>query len=205
MKVKKKNNQRFVAHVKEALAAEGCELYASKGKTVLCDGVKCSGYFCGDVKRLAIATNRNEQYMVGILAHEFGHFNQWREQSDIWTADTMNENDFKRLITPEKRLTPTLKRKLSCLRELEADCERRAIKLIKKFDLKIDIRKYAQNANAYIYFYTFIEEYRRWYPSGQGPWSVRKIVNAMPTSIIRKHDVIPHKIRQLYINQYMES
>ena len=49
------------------------------------------------------------------------------------------------------------------VQEMELDCERKSVEMIKKFDLPIDIEEYTSIANIYIFYYTYAKKNRCWF------------------------------------------
>jgi hypothetical protein len=47
--------------------------------------------------------------------------------------------------------------------EMERDCEKRTIELIKKYSLPIDLDNYKNNAIMYLYYYTYAKKFRTWF------------------------------------------
>ena len=113
---------------------------------------------------LAVGTKRATQSWVETLLHEYCHFLQWKEKSKLWIKYMKN---------------PSIKNTTN----LEIDCEKRTIKLIKKLKLEayIDVKKYAQGANSYITFYHIYERTGKWYQ--KAPFEIQDIYAQMPTKI----------------------
>ena len=65
--------------------------------------------------------------------------------------------------------------------ELEWDCEKRTICKIKKHKLDINISKYCQAVNSYLFSYWATMRNRKWYPF---PYNNPKIVRRMPDKIL---------------------
>jgi len=65
--------------------------------------------------------------------------------------------------------------------ELEWDCEKRTEKKIKKFKLDIDMTRYRQAVNSYLFSYWQCFKTRKWV---QFPYNNPKIVNKMPDKIL---------------------
>ena len=55
---------------------------------------------------------------------------------------------------------------------MERDCEKRALKIIQEFDLKIDQKLYAKRANLYIYTHFLMEKTRKYGTYKKVPISV---------------------------------
>ena len=143
------------------------------------DGIRCSGYFSDDtdgVPLLAVACGRPTEHWLGTLLHEYSHLTQWAENATVWRedrsaawADWLNG----------KRVA-NIKQKIANSRELEADCERRTVRLIRELQAPIDLEQYIRGANSYIHFYNVMAAKRKWYARGRGPYDaedVRAVAN----------------------------
>jgi hypothetical protein len=124
-------------------------------KTASQDGfqdLKCAGFCDGDEM---VVASKNPNFHT-VFIHEFAHLTQaveripiWYEYGDIWSALQKNKvsvahwDEFIKVIAVER------------------DCERRAINLIKKFNIA-DPKKYAQNANIYLYYYQYVFLTKHW-------------------------------------------
>src|SRR5690606_18932274 len=65
----------------------GVSVILGPGVNVHCgDGTESGGYFCGDTRRLVVATGGSEAAWLGILLHEYCHLTQWVEDSAIWRS-----------------------------------------------------------------------------------------------------------------------
>lgn len=142
----------------------------------------CNGYFEEDKKELAVATGNGLNYWLPILVHETSHFDQWREKSTVWA-------NYSKAVGKEIILKT---------RDLELDCEIRSVEKIKKYDLPINKSEYIKKANAYILFYTFIGNTKRWYVIGKEPYNNKKIVNLMPDHFNIDYNVLDKKLEKLY-------
>ena len=60
------------------------------------------------------------------------------------------------------------------------------------------IEDYAQRASAYVYFYSFVKQVRKWYKIGKEPYNNKKIVHKMPKNLNGRYTVFPKKLFNLY-------
>lgn len=93
------------------------------------------------------------------LVHEYCHFKQWQEKSQIY-ADGLINLFLLDLYCQGKNQTFT-EEQLWSIQELELDCEQRVLEINKRFKLNIDLSTYIPESNAYIYSYRFIKENRK--------------------------------------------
>lgn len=198
-----KETEAFLKFVEEQCAAQKITLFlSSKDHVVTGNGCKCNGFFDDDSKVLAAAAGKSFDKWFKTLVHEYGHMTQWLDQSPEWKtmkdpadAEVIVELWYDHLI----ELTPTqLDNWVKKGRDVELDCERRTVELIKKHHLPIDIVEYTQHANSYIYFWTYTKHSRKWYTIGKEPYNIPEIVRAMPAHFDNDYDNIPSHVMTLF-------
>jgi len=181
-------------------------LFTNKQYVLCDDGTSSLGYWddqssSGPV--LACSTSRGPDIWVPIFAHEFCHFCQWRERSDIWHNAQRVKNEDLELILHNKPITKhKLEFCLNTLRDLEADCEKRTVKLLCKYKIPISISDYIKQANSYIYFYNQIKVHRAWYKKNEMPYVDTKIVKLCPDKFKRSYNITPPVIAAQLEKQY---
>lgn len=113
------------------------------------------------VGKIAVARKGKVRPWLHVLAHEFGHFGQWVEQCPVWVNDEFEDEYVTALIEGGQAVPEdTMVRHYLAKRELELDCEFRALKIIRDWELPIDIHDYASYANLHVLMYTHrIEEF----------------------------------------------
>lgn len=158
---------------------------------VLLNGnLQCNGYFT-DHPELVFACGAGKDFdrWFPIYVHEYGHFTQWRDNIPEWTnvwVDGLYYDNFLEqwLGYRQMRFAPWKVAKfIQAGIALEADCERRVIKLIQEHDLPIYAPIYAQKANAYVHFYNYIEANRKWYEVGREPYNLPEVWQHFNTTI----------------------
>lgn len=149
-------------------------------------GNQCNGIFADTpIPQLLVAGNKPQEQWLATLAHEICHLLQWVEQSPVW-LNTKNQNidkmDMLSLwLDHHVELNDTqLTNYITSIRDVELDCEKRAVSLIIEFDLPIDTKQYIQKANAYVLFYNHLMETRQWYTIGNEPYNNPDIWTHMP-------------------------
>lgn len=174
-KINLKNFHKFEEYARDYCRKHGKTITLVPRKTVSQEqfkDFKCSGFCDGD--EMVIATKNPNFHSVFI--HEFAHLTQaveripmWYESGDIWSALQKGKvslgqwDEFVKVIAVER------------------DCERRAINLIKKFNITSP-EIYARNANIYLYYYQYVFLTKR--------WSRRKSLYECP----RLHDLVPEHL-----------
>lgn len=123
------------------------------------DGAECSGYFDTDPAILRVSTGLPEADWLGILLHEYSHATQWAEQAPVYVNHEKTDGMWDWL---EGKPLKNAAHVVDLTKELEADCERRTVRLIQELNAPIDIREYCRQANAYIHFHNVIKAKRKW-------------------------------------------
>ena len=191
--------QKFLEMVKKDCKEKKVRLHLSKGRYVVMDGTRCSGYFTSDEPpTLAVAMGRETSEWFPTLVHEYCHMQQWLDDTKIWWNANTN-TDLWDWLSGKKELS-SKKAFQSCMYALdcELDCERRSVKMIKHFGLPLKVDSYCQQANAYAYFYHLVYKHRRWYEVGKEPYNNRKIVSSMPKNLNGDHRTISDARVRLY-------
>jgi len=179
-----KKVKSFIKNLQERCAENGINLLI-KNKTgipyVTDGGFMVNGYFDEEAKVLACAAGKDISQWLTILIHESSHMDQFLEGVPEWTNNLgLNETD-KWLSGDDvdmKKVTDEIKTSI----QVELDCEKRTVKKIKKWGLDniVDTDEYIQKANAYIMFYLWMKENRKWYEIGREPYNLPEIFKEMP-------------------------
>lgn len=170
----------------------GVSVLLSPADTVDADGYATSGYFCEENKALVVATGREEEKWLGVMIHEYCHLTQWAEGATVWKDDD-NANRWDAWV--QGKPCRNVRRYLAATRELEADCERRAIRLMKEMSAPIDLARYARQANAYIHFYNLIPDTRKWFASGKRPYDMPEVLALANPTLDKDFTKTPPKLR----------
>jgi len=165
------------------------------------NGDEVGGYF--DHIAMKLVCPMKNKYYLYLLVHEFSHMEQWIEQIDLWKKTERNENTGQSM---DKWLEGNKVRNISTtvdnVKWLELDCEKRAVKNIKKYKLPINIPQYIQAANAYILFHNHIKSTRRWCSENSPTESKNKeLWSLCPTKFMPAsyYHTIPKRIYKKFI------
>lgn len=171
--------------------ALGCAVHLSPADHVMADGLRCSGYFDPEPSPpiLAVAWGAGPR-RVGILIHEYCHLTQWAESAPVWLAD--EGSDWSAWLGGKS--VRGIGAQIERSRELEADCERRAIRLIRELEAPIDVEAYARAANAYIHFYNLMAKERRWFAKDRAPYLVPEVMAAANPVLDRDFSKTPRRL-----------
>ena len=194
-----KKTSSFIAYTKKELNKHKVTLRLSNtNKMKLHTSIFCSGFFDSENNILACATKKPLKKWLCVYVHEYGHFLQWKENS-IYFDEENKENE--RYMTSDGIIDDwiggknysqeTIIKAIRSSQECELDCEKKAAKLIKKFDLPIDVGEYIQRANSYVSFYNYVLIRRKWYPQRSSPpYDIKKVKEFFPKRFINKFDTI---------------
>lgn len=197
----------FEKYVQSYCEKNNIELVISEKTRVNSYSIKCNGFFDANVpidfkkehilgiekyvennlfldSRAVLAYSvgeKSEEEILGLLAHEFAHVNQYIEFSNLW-IDSSKFLIWDEYFKSEKFKLSKVKKVWEQIVKLEVDCEKRVLDLIDKFNLPINKERYIQKANAYLFFYTYAFLYRKWY--NKAPYEVENIVKLMPKTIM---------------------
>lgn len=163
---------------------------------VACEGGGASGVFDAAPETPIIQVGiggREKVRWLATLAHEFSHACQWAENAPVWRESFKGDCIWKwlnggALKNPEDKVV--------YLRELEADCERRTIRLLKELRSPVDLALYSRGANAYVHFYNIIPETRKWYAKGKGPYEVPEVLAQANPTMDLDFSKTPSKLRR---------
>ena len=173
------------------------------GKIILLKGnycggkSKCSGLFYLDsndnpIIKVAKGSLLEEEWF-GILIHEYCHYIQWRDDVKAWSKFSNYDITYSQIL-----LKPTkYKKELISLFELEIDCEKRVINIIKNNNL-FNYKKYAQTANSILYKYAFLYKYGKWPDDNR---KYKKVEEFCPDKILKSYKDylnIPEKVYNYY-------
>ena len=191
-----KSQKEFLNYVKKRCKKAGVKIYFGKGKKILCDGVKVSGYFDDVNKVLAVALGGECPFEI--LVHEFGHFTQWVDQCPAWVkSENFNAyNKFWDYVNGKP--VKDGKRALSLVREVELDCESRAVDLILCHGLNIDVDFYIKRSNAYVFFYNWMKYTKKWCKPNNTPYNNKRLVHAMPSVFLDDYRKIPDNLLKIF-------
>lgn len=150
------------------------------------DGMPCSGFFLDrPVPTLAVALGHPAAEWVPIFAHESSHFDQWREQAPEWT-DLFRFGDEASLVLDAwleggREFSPSeLGELVGSIKAVEFDAERRTLAKMQSYGVKVDPAEYAQKSNAYVMFYDWCANRRRWSEAGRPVYRVESIWRHAP-------------------------
>jgi hypothetical protein len=175
-KINIRNFEKFEKYAKSYCAKHHKIITLVSKQTVYQDGFKqfkCAG-FC-DGHEMVVA-KKNPRFHA-VYVHEFAHLTQavdcsskWSDPGDIWSDMEKGKVSLKRWGEFVKTIA------------VERDCERRALNLIKKFNITCP-ENYARNANIYLYYYHYVFLTGDW--SGKKSiYDCKDLYNMMPKKLL---------------------
>jgi hypothetical protein len=190
-----KKEQKFIDHVKTVCKIYGVKCSLRNSKYVKMDGnVRCAGWFDEEVPELVVAMNRPD--WIEILSHEYSHLTQYVEQIPLWKQAEVSLGKVWEWL--DGKNCKDIDKHISVARDLELDNEKRSDKVIKTFDLKVNIDEYIKKANAYVNFYNWMRLTRKWSNPNNSPYKNENVRNAMSTKFNMKYDKLPARIEKVF-------
>lgn len=191
----KTNVEKFKDFVKSECKAHGIKLELRKRSYLVLSGnIKCSGYFDSEESKLVVAVNRKD--WLPILVHEYGHLTQWVDRCKEWVDNETGLEGIDEWLNGKE--VRNIKDVLSKSRDLELDNEKRSVRIIKKWNLPIDVKLYTQKANAYVCFYNYMYFSRRWCGIHNSPYKNPAIYSHMPTTFRMNYQKLSDKYKNIY-------
>lgn len=184
--------QAFLNYTINQLIASGVTVHLSR-KVKLPGGY--GGSFGDDPLEFTVAMGGSFRGSMSVYVHEYGHYLQWLDDTSIWHDEDHVTPFFNWLEGEQDTIT---KKQVYGAQMLELDCEKKAVELIKDFDLPINLDWYIKCANAYLFSYNSIYKRRKW-TAKKSCHRVKKIYDMMPTHFLPKHEykTLPPKFDEL--------
>jgi hypothetical protein len=192
-----KNDKMFIEMVKSGCKKHkiSCKLKDVKYLKPV-PSIRCTGYFDDENKTLQVAMKQKDSFEI--LVHEYSHLTQWIDKVPVY----MKANKY--LLAVDKWIdgsdlpSAAVDAAIQGTVDLELDNEKRAVKLIDKYNLSIDRDAYIKKANAYLYFYHWMRRTRKWSGPNNAPYRNKNIIAAMPTNFRGKYDKLPKRFEKLF-------
>lgn len=190
--------QAFIDFVKDLCKKNGITPSLRNSKYVkLSPKIRCSGWFDSESRILVVSMNHKD--WIEILAHEYSHMTQWLDKIPLWNIATDSLELVDLWLAGET--IDDIEEHINNSRDLELDNEKRTVEVIKKFGLSCDIDLYIKKCNAYILFYNYIKESRKWSKPGNGPYSNKKILDLMSSEFDMDYSELTKEIRDTFISE----
>lgn len=196
------NFEKFIEFVKSECKKHKVHFKEYKRKYIkLSDSIKCGGFFAsGDddgFEKPTLAYSKGNTDSMSLLVHEYGHMTQWLDTSSVWSKSTQSLGYLDEWLAGNE--IDDISKHIDIALELELDNEKRSVELIKQWNLPLDIPTYIKKANAYLQFYLYLKESRKWSVPGRAPYSIEEIVNEMSDKFDMNYTYLEPKIRNLFV------
>lgn len=191
---------QFVKHIRSHLSEYGFKLIFGRGKRVNIYKARCEGYFLlpKNKKDREIRVAKGGETWLFVLAHEYCHFLQWLDQSEVFSQKLNFAQEIANTICANEPNTKWTTRQIRWAFKMvannERDCERKTVKLLEAWGIPFNRDMYIKKANLYVYLHHFWMEHQ----SAKSVFNVYKsnrILNVVPTTFKAKsHLVVPKTI-----------
>lgn len=178
-------------------------LKKSKTIRIVEENITVSGGYWADYNEknitFACTTGHPFEKWSQTFAHEYCHFLQWLDKGEVWKDFRKIKNeDLDKIFHNKPIKEETLDNVLRWSKNIELDCEKRTVKLLKKYKVDVDIKRYIQKANVYIHFYNYAKRYRQWYPANKNPFLIESLIVSAPDNFNGNYDEMPPEMLKEY-------
>lgn len=161
---------------------------------------KCGGWF--DQAKMELKVAYKNKYGFEILIHEYCHYLQWKNDNKFFNEKVKEVGIVFDWLAGEDYSNYKINKAIRNTIELEWDCEKRALELIKSYKLPVDVEVYIKTSNAYLLFYHIVESERKW--SKKSPYNDKKILDLvsnerMDLDYYLNKDNITKELRERYL------
>ena len=207
---------KFLFYVMTKCLSDGISFHIYPSCQISADGSLVAGYFDDENHdRLAlhsvIRSPNTRHTALGTVVHEFCHTRQYIEKDpcywingDTKITDSMYEKWDKWIAKESEYTEEEIDEFITICMQVEANCERRTVEMIKEFKLPIDIEQYTKEANAYILFYRVMQKERKWC-NVKDPAEINTILELMPTEIVTDLRTLPNGYYELVAKNCLEE
>jgi hypothetical protein len=148
----------------------------------------CGGSFGeiyeGESPEFEVAMGSTPERWLGVFVHEYAHFTQHVDKEPLYLNSGDPLQRFWRYL--EKKRKTYYTSDVAAIQDMERDCERRSVSLIRKHRLPLNIEDYCQQANAQLLFYNEATRKQSWViKKGRLPYDVPAIKKMLPTKLMR--------------------
>lgn len=186
--------KQFIKAVKHDLKEYGIRLVLCRSDFVRTSDMQCFGFFDEEQVRIA----KNNPKWIEVLAHEYSHFIQWITNSKLYGRSDKAATIIERWLHGKKYDTRTVHRAFDAIRAMERECEMITVEVIKEYGLDVDIERYKQEANCYIYIHHLMETHRKKLDHFKKDPLIPYYIRKMPSSFrAPSHQSIPKKVEQV--------
>lgn len=198
------NVKKFLKNIQKDLAKKKVNLYLDSNFFIL--GKDNAGWFCEEDKNNEMSircyVDLSSPEWLAILLHEWIHccdcISHTQEYVEFQGL-AFNADD----VIKKKKLPPNIYKTRDVILNLEWKTEKETIRLLKKFKLPVDIKKYAQEANLMLYKYLILFSKLKTWPN-LTPKVQEQIVSNLPTELLPREEFCLTKMPPLVRSQLEE-
>jgi len=198
-----KGAKQFLNYAKKECDKNGIDLVVYDGKEI--PNLRCLGFFSEYEMQLGVAMGVPENNWVSTLAHELCHTKQFLENTKVWRNIKIGNYDkgemFDMWIEKKVELTEIQRKKyVKAIIDLEYDCEKRTVQLIKRLKLPVDTKAYIRGAVSYLWSYKVMSEVRK--EPKVFTYEIPQLLKQMPTQFPKNPHILTKKTFDI-LKQYM--
>jgi len=194
---------RFLEFVREETLKNGVFLREESSSSIkLNEAVECSGYFdskgeeeLGNTQP-TLAFSRDREDWIEILAHEYCHMTQWLDDIPEWRESEDSITVLHKWLEGEE--VEDIEYHINISRDLELDNEKRTTRILEEFELPVNLELYVRKSNAYVLFYNWLKETRRWSKPENSPYKNVAVIEAMSPQFDMNYTTLDPHIREIY-------
>jgi len=203
-----KNLERFMGKAITELVANKVEVRLEPKEKVVFDKndhIGCGGFFNEDPLVLSVGIGKPVERWAPIFIHEYCHFRQWVEKEPKYIALYRDDKpDIDEVVNEwlegQRRVRKRdITKYINMIRRMELNCEKRAVKLIRRHRIGINLKDYIRDANAYMYFHSVMLQQKSWYKIS--PLLIKELVAMMPDHFLQSYTRVPKKVEELMIER----
>lgn len=175
------------------------------------------GWFCAEKGEEELVVAMKHHMGFEILIHEYCHFLQWKNDRTLWDKSQLTYDvlfdwisspylQYNIYVKGKEATEEQLNQSLHDILELEHDCEKRVLKIVRNCPIEdFDIDKYIRAANAYLWSYHLNRELRK---RPKNPIYSERVLEHMPNTFdpnlsfyLDRHN-LTDPIRQALLAEY---
>jgi hypothetical protein len=129
-----------------------------------------------------------------LFLHEYCHFLQWKNGEHFDSTSSLTKFGEWIAYKSEKFSIKDIRN----IQQMELDCDKKVIRLVKKYQLPIDISIYKKMTNSYVLSYNYIFEKRIFFHSG---FDHPEVMNCVPDRFLSMNEIIKgnQKHKELFL------
>lgn len=165
------------------------------------DSSRCGGYFLpekDDLKIVVAKKDIGKKDYRSTLLHEYCHLTQYLDKCEAWERGLKSLSIMQEWLEGKDFSKKEIKKHLSNCRDLELDNDKRAAKMLNKYNIGISKKDYIRKANADILFYNWMLETRKWSKQSNPASSNKKLLKLMSNKFDMNYNKLEPKIRKIF-------